>query len=473
MLDMIRFRMKYRKFVVVLFVTVLLGLMGYYDNGWTAAPGLNTYINSSHGSNGEGLRPPGVNRAKTGTAVYDPRLATYATGNCAHCHEQHASINGDSPTNPASRYMIFDVEQDACFACHNGNPASDILSDFTLGGAFSIVTYHGLTSSIDYIKTINTQHVAHEKDRTDFGFSDPGNRHAECTDCHNPHTATAIDTSDTSLGPIIGSTGVFPSFRGGNWATPVWTDVFTEEIVDRLEQYKVCYKCHSNWAGVGTGTNLAQEFNVNNDAYHNIEGSANPPSSDTYGNFQITGNEWAYKMMPRYNNATNATLRNVQLICSDCHGNSDISPQGIHGSSVNHILKVPDNSPYTTWDEASDGTDGNVWCFNCHDPNFTNSGFSSGMANFHNNGKHDVNSTSSVFCMSCHTAVPHGYTNYRMLVCEDETAPGASSSFYIRGTRPGSFLLSQKTNWASSGGWTRTICHGTGSGAGGVTTCPP
>ncbi|HDL98909.1 MAG TPA: hypothetical protein ENH16_04925, partial [Desulfobacteraceae bacterium] len=43
------------------------------------------YLNSVHGNN-----TIGVNRSTMAAAGY-------ARGNCAHCHEQHASVNGSTP----------------------------------------------------------------------------------------------------------------------------------------------------------------------------------------------------------------------------------------------------------------------------------------------------------------------------------------------------------------------------------------
>jgi len=361
-----------------------------------------TYRDSSHGSN--------VDRS-----TIDAKYAAFAKGNCGHCHEQHASLGGSEPipvAGAASGSLAFATEQNLCFTCHDGAPAStNILASFNK-------TYrHGKNgaSGTDYMTTYDNRHRTGEKTSTAFASA---NRHAECVDCHNPHKATDAN-------PLLGASGITPSATAA-WAEPA---SFTgpAEVTDADQQYKICYKCHSNWAGFGTGTNQAREFNTANRGYHNIQGLANPPSSDTFGNFNPN---YVYKMMPRYsawgtstaNNSTmNTNLRNAVMRCSDCHGDTDTSPQGIHGSSVRPILKVPAGSPYNKWDNTvAVNNRSDCWCFNCHDYNFTNSSFSNTGNNWHT-GKHNK---SEAKCMSCHVKVPHGWNDLRSLLKQKNLAAG-------------------------------------------------
>ncbi|WP_298268738.1 CxxxxCH/CxxCH domain-containing protein [Geobacter sp.] len=242
------------------------------------------------------------------------------------------------------------------------------------------------------------------------------NRHVECADCHNPHAAT-------SANPIRGVTGLDPTTPAAG-ATPTYT-VVTLNNPDH--QYKLCFKCHTNWAGYGTGTNLAVEFNTNNVSYHWVENDKGAPkASTTYGNFNTT---YVYKMMPRYNGYTNTQLRSVKMRCSDCHGSDGADggvtvPEGPHGSSIAKILKVPAGSPYTTWNSTVKRLDGTVWCFNCHDPNFTSTGFSGEQANSHTYGsgyKHDRN------CQYCHISVPHGNSTLKRLLNPSTFRTGINS----------------------------------------------
>jgi hypothetical protein len=117
-------------------------------------------------------------------------------------------------------------------------------------------------------------------------------------------------------------------------------------------------------------------------------------------------------MMPRagftYNNAN---LRTLSLRCSDCHGANNADggvnvPEGPHGSTIANILKVPDGSNYTTWNASVDyqNNSGSIWCFNCHTPNFNNTGLYGDGKNLHLQEHNDWD------CQYCHLAIPHGQT---------------------------------------------------------------
>ena len=98
----------------LLIIFTLVGICVWVLNaqdvfGWHRAK----YTKSAHGSSSFGVK------RKSGTSTAD-----YATGNCAHCHEQHASIGGSShtayafglfaPNDPTSQTDNF------CFQCHKG-----------------------------------------------------------------------------------------------------------------------------------------------------------------------------------------------------------------------------------------------------------------------------------------------------------------------------------------------------------------
>ncbi len=234
------------------------------------------------------------------------------------------------------------------------------------------------------------------------------NRHVECGDCHDPHAATAAN-------PLNGVSGVNPT-NGAAGSVPT---AYASVIVTNADlQYQVCFKCHSDWAGFGTGTNQAVEFNTNNVSYHWVENDKGAAkASTTYGNFNMT---YVYQMMPRYNGYTNAQLRAVKMRCSDCHGPDGADggvtiPEGPHGSALAHILKVPSGSPYNTWDNTVTPNSTNVWCFNCHDAGFVNTGFS-GEQNAATGGSHKFNAHASYACQFCHISLPHGNSTLKRLL---------------------------------------------------------
>jgi hypothetical protein len=123
---------KGRNLLVIFFMcaTSLLLLMLYPDRA-SSGP----YLDSAHG-NYTGSPPYGVLRTSLSTPPND-----YARGNCAHCHEQHASIGGSEPEPKTSMpsnfaagpdpYLLlgqsfntnkttgpYAQEDNACFYCH-------------------------------------------------------------------------------------------------------------------------------------------------------------------------------------------------------------------------------------------------------------------------------------------------------------------------------------------------------------------
>ena len=367
------------------------------------------YADSSHGDTTNG-----VDRSTIASGY-----SAYATGNCAHCHEQHASLGGSepNPTGGPDVYLGFDLEQDLCLSCHDGSPAStDIDSQFAKTGKHPRLTTDGI-------------HTAYETSGTDFAGT---NRHAECTDCHNPHVANAIDAparygdAAAAKGPIIGATGVDPTNPSGGGAPSAYTFV---TVTDTFEQYKVCYKCHSTWAANSKTT--ANEFNIYNDSFHNVEGDKTISGYTTTTDAGIAStatfnHTYVGDTMTRYAGASDAVLRTAKMLCSDCHGPSDagVGPEGVHGSDYNNVLKVPSGSPYTNWSSTSsipnrNNASSNVWCFNCHPSSFEGSGFDGGEASGTDNGiarelhieKHDGEA-----CQDCHMVNPHGSQSRRHLL---------------------------------------------------------
>jgi len=150
-----------------------------------------SYLDSAHGDLNNG-----VFRTATGTLGY-------VRGNCAHCHEMHASIEGsnDSPAPFTLFAQNFDTSvhtgpyqkaDNFCFYCHinvgavqsegsiTNKQYSNTFGGYTVDsavdimGAFNLNSYHNLYDIQDFAKT-----------KFDF-FKDSSN---PCVACHNPHRA--------------------------------------------------------------------------------------------------------------------------------------------------------------------------------------------------------------------------------------------------------------------------------------------
>jgi hypothetical protein len=127
-----------------------------------------TYLSSSHGNTAYG-----VNRSST---------SQYSKGNCAHCHEQHASIDGSEPdpfSGSPSQFALFYTNHTSqtdnfCFKCHcetnsvaasaitnrsysyraggwTADPLNDILEAFTTGGGNTPPSAHNLDDISTFI----------------------------------------------------------------------------------------------------------------------------------------------------------------------------------------------------------------------------------------------------------------------------------------------------------------------------------
>jgi len=182
------------------------------------------YRDSAHGNSGYG-----VNRS-----TIDGKYAAYATGNCAHCHETHASFEGVEPQpvgGPAPHALFADALNTArtenlyletdnfCFYCHNDNSGPQVRNqDYstTFGGgntgdgpqsifaAFNQISYHNL---YDIWSFLTTDPV--------FGawFANIGN---PCSGCHNSHLAKRNWDNGQPGFPLL-STISMPGISGSLW----------------------------------------------------------------------------------------------------------------------------------------------------------------------------------------------------------------------------------------------------------------
>ncbi len=152
-----------------------------------------TYTDSAHGG--------------SGTGVKRTVLTDYCKGNCAHCHEQHASIDGTEPTpssGSASPFALFSPNfnlsatvkpylqsDNFCFYCHTNT------SSLQFGGIDNkdhAATFGGYTtnSPLGIFEAFNQSSYHNLKDIVVFAeptFSYFKATSNPCTGCHNPHIA--------------------------------------------------------------------------------------------------------------------------------------------------------------------------------------------------------------------------------------------------------------------------------------------
>ncbi|MFQ5431333.1 MAG: hypothetical protein ACE5EN_02350 [Nitrospinota bacterium] len=253
------------------------------------------WIDSAHASDFVATQPYS-NAAATlrefpaGTMVWE--------ASCLNCHDTH-TVQGarrllregtDSISTPKSGGNS--AIEEACYQCHSAlgtsiladvNTVPDIKTDFSL-------QYHMPITSLEQLAGTE-MHDINDADfteqRQNMGFTNLFNRHAECTDCHNPHrviknrlfssdpvvpdvsgthphnTVDLVGGKHTNIisGVLAGSAGVEPVYSATDFGiTGNPTSFITKSgyggvnALDDVNQtfvtreYQICLKCHSNYA---------------------------------------------------------------------------------------------------------------------------------------------------------------------------------------------------------------------------------
>lgn len=433
------------------------------------------YLSSSHGN--------------TTTGVQRTSMTAYAIGNCAHCHEQHASVAGSEPvpTGGPDRYLGMEYEEDLCLACHKAGGISNA------GAPDNINTDIGRTHNhITVAAESGHTDGSHRQDETLAGIA--AARHVECTDCHNSHKAikgnhSAGNRYQTSSGnlidndsgagntsPLYGAAGAAQDYSTATstWATPAQN---TYTLSTATYEYEVCFKCHSGanakftgvpqspttasspWdigSGASALTDVGLEFNPYNNSFHPVVKALNWASSNStvLDAGQLAGS-WA---------------PGDTMYCSDCHASDDgiggvSAVAGPHGSSVKWMLAGANKAwPYTT--TAGNGTNSGtqfnlgdtpfagLFCLNCHPaPDTTN--------NIHSSINHQDAANGQ--CLFCHIRVPHGGKVSR-LVAADNPGTGLPARYYPNGDGTGTRYLERylKAAWTGYAATNcRASCHAT------------
>jgi len=203
------------------------------------------YTESAHGSSSIGVK------RKTGTSTAD-----YSIGNCAHCHEQHASIGGSShsanafglfaPNNPTSQTDNF------CFQCHKGvgSIQDGGITNYTYSKNFGGGTERFTTIYDAFNPTSGATPSSHDLfDVQDFavnihgGLGFTSNTNA-CVICHDVHTAqrNCPVTVNQALGGIntaIRRPGDYAERRANLWGDEdAATSGYNERMVDFTSKYQ-------------------------------------------------------------------------------------------------------------------------------------------------------------------------------------------------------------------------------------------
>ena len=227
---------------------------------------------------------------------------------CLNCHDTHTvqganrllregTLDGTDTTLemlPAAKLGGKPALEETCFQCHT-TPTQSILK--TGSGAPDIETEFGKDRRMPLGVYVGTNLDKEPHDIVDADFTEPrlqlglgnlDNRHAECTDCHNPHRmiknslaygSGGVSTKGTHpheelagaahsnaiSGVLKGISGVEPDFTfnnadtdGRKFGTPAAMP--KDFIVKKglggdavTAEYQICLKCHSNYAYIDNG----------------------------------------------------------------------------------------------------------------------------------------------------------------------------------------------------------------------------
>ncbi len=337
--------LRLQKWVIFLFVLPLL---------FAGPARAGSYLNSAHGDSGTiGVCREGICDESSGTNF------GYSRGNCANCHEQHASIGGSEPapaSGSASPFLLFAdsttpyllQSENVCFYCHAYSSSLQVGGiinyDFsqTFGGstgtikgiqeAFNITSpssRHNLADIYDYITGTGTGSSASDSHTwADFPlFSSP------CSGCHNVHIAKR---NESTPGNPANTAISKPSDHGNLWGDDS-TEILSYYTTDYQPPY---YYSSSNTYepdGGGTATQQAAKMpdyvtfctdchNQNNTIYSTTLGrdlikinwSTSGTGADQHGSLfsaYVSSGTGTRVLKDPYNN----TATPYVLSCLDCH----------------------------------------------------------------------------------------------------------------------------------------------------------
>jgi len=316
------------------------------------------YAASAHGNSNFGVKREG--------------MSPYAQGNCAHCHEQHASIDGSEPlpvNGSPSDSLLFNDLQATCFACHGGTlQAGTIVNNnyaSTFGGAspesttiqaaFSKATSHNLADVKTFLEN-------------NSGLYDVPAGGTPCSGCHNIHlakpnkqspgdpTKTAIslpsdhdnlwgdDTTPDERMTAWGVGAYQPPQRAGGYSEPDGTSNNAAIQAEKTPDYSTfCSDCH-NSTNVIWSTRLGRNL-------RKIDWN-----SEKHGGGAATDVAGVQDVLAPY---ADSSLGSYVLSCLDCH-----EP---HGASNMYLLRNVVNARWVNLPPGSTAI--RNLCKSCHNVN--------------------------------------------------------------------------------------------------------
>jgi len=343
------------------------------------------YLDSAHGNSSYGVK-----RSIT-------KLSDYARGNCAHCHEMHASIGGTEPepaSGSASPFCLFadnfsgttanpyQQSDDFCFYCHCYTDASSLQTPNFTNYNYSR-TFGGYTTSSIYsiYKAFNQNSYHNLYDIWDFSktyfssfFKEDSN---PCSACHNVHLAkrNKENPGDPDYSAISR-----PSAHN-----ELWTQTMNDYAPNK---YQAPYRhnstvCEPDGASCDLTSQaqktpdyvtFCQDCHVYNMGSYGLSHTPINWNIDKHGNAIRSRNE--RKGQPIIKPPYDVTVSNYILSCLDCH-----EPHGSY--SYRYLIRKEVNGNITN--VTADTHDGwKTLCLRCHYREHTNKSCS--QCHYHGSG---------------------------------------------------------------------------------------
>ena len=348
---------------------ILVTALGICAHDMYAGP----YLDSAHGNS-----VYGVDRVRT-------RDAGYAIGNCAHCHEQHGSINGET-LGPNAYALFYDFVKTRCdlfcYWCHRGVNSQGQAIDFNypysvrFGGAPEHYRniWEQFCNADSAPENCGSNHdlgAIRNFIANRWGFPaepDP------CAGCHNPHIAQRnweVEITGGKLKTAISR----PSDHENLWGDD------PDERMDKYNYQAPYYGSPGNPTtgpfepannGVADGSNLPDYVTFCMDCHQypqydpirgrNVKAIDWGSSGDRHGGYPSNtcdqGSTFEGTLRPPYDDLPNS---NYVLSCTDCH-----EPHGAKNKL--HLLRRYINGELVAEDTGTcdEIADWNAVCQRCH-----------------------------------------------------------------------------------------------------------